>query len=113
MPHAIAVTTADVTDRKDALQAVERCPQQLLRVMSVLVDGGYTGQPFAQAIEEKLGAAVQVVKRNELHSFAVIPPRWGEQSFAWLEKCRQLWKNCERHLNTRLQFIHLAFWFYY
>jgi transposase len=109
LPHAIAVTTADVINRKGALQAVERCPQQLLRVMSVLVDGGYTGQPFAQAIEEKLGAAVQVVKLNELHSFAVIPQRWVvERSFAWLEKCRRLWKHCERHLNTRLQFVHLA-----
>ncbi len=26
-----------------------------------------------------------------------------------LEKNRRLWKNCERLLNTRLQFIHLAF----
>jgi len=32
-----------------------------------------------------------------------------ERSFAWLEKNRRLWKNCERHLNTSLQFIHLAF----
>ncbi|MGA3050052.1 MAG: IS5/IS1182 family transposase, partial [Terracidiphilus sp.] len=28
---------------------------------------------------------------------------------AWLEKCRRLWKNCERKLNTSLQMIHLAF----
>jgi transposase len=43
-----------------------------------------------------LGAKVEVVKRNELHKFAVIPKRWVvERSFAWLEKCRRLWKNCE------------------
>ncbi|OLK37729.1 transposase, partial [Xanthomonas oryzae pv. oryzae] len=36
--------------------------------------------------------------------------RWGVgRSFDWLEKNRRLWKNCERRLNTRLQFIHLAF----
>lgn len=29
-------------------------------------------------------------------------------SFAWLEKSRRLWQNCERELNTSLQFIHLA-----
>ncbi|MFN0297790.1 transposase, partial [Acinetobacter albensis] len=40
----------------------------------------------------------------------VIPQRWVvERSFAWLEKCRRLWKNCEKHLNTSLQFINLAF----
>jgi len=39
-----------------------------------------------------------------------IPKRWVvERSFAWLEKNRRLWKNCERLLNTSLQFIHLAF----
>jgi transposase len=39
-----------------------------------------------------------------------MPKRWiVERSFAWLEKNRRLWKNCERKLNTRLQFVHLAF----
>jgi transposase len=39
-----------------------------------------------------------------------MPKRWiVERSFAWLEKNRRLWKNCERWLNTSLQFVHLAF----
>ncbi|MEJ7857234.1 IS5/IS1182 family transposase, partial [Xanthomonas oryzae pv. oryzae] len=53
---------------------------------------------------------VQIAKRSELHTFKVMPKRWiVERSFAWLEKNRRLWKNCERRLNTSLQFIHLAF----
>ncbi|MGD5558115.1 transposase, partial [Xanthomonas citri pv. citri] len=32
-----------------------------------------------------------------------------ERSFAWLEKNRRLWKNCERLLNSSLQFTSLAF----
>nr|WP_306544096.1 transposase [Malikia spinosa] len=32
-----------------------------------------------------------------------------ERSFAWLDKNRRLWKNCERLINTSLQFVHLAF----
>jgi transposase len=76
----------------------------------VLVDGGYSGAPFADAVQEKLGAKVQVAKRNELHTFAVIPQRWiVERSFGWLEQSRRLWKTPERLLNTSLQFIHLAF----
>ena len=40
----------------------------------------------------------------------VMLKRWiVERSFAWLEKNRRLWKNCERLLNTSLQFVHLAF----
>ncbi|MDR0251156.1 MAG: IS5/IS1182 family transposase, partial [Burkholderiales bacterium] len=27
----------------------------------------------------------------------------------WIEKYRRLWKNCERKLNSSLQFIHLPF----
>ena len=110
LPHAIAVTTAEVTDRKGALQALGRCAADLQAVQSILADGGYVGQPFAQAVEERLGAEVQIAKRSELHIFAVMPQRWVvERSFAWIEKCRRLWKNCERKLNTSLQFIHLAF----
>lgn len=110
LPHAIAVTTAEITDRKGALVAFERCRDRLGRVQSVLADGGYVGQPFAQAVKEAWGATVQIAKRNELHTFTVMPQRWVvERSFAWLEKCRRLWKNCERKLNTSLQLIHLAF----
>ncbi|WP_146218891.1 transposase, partial [Undibacterium pigrum] len=43
-------------------------------------------------------------------TFSVMPQRWVvERSFAWLEKCHRLWKNCERQLNTSLQFVNLAF----
>lgn len=109
-PHAIAVTTAEVTDRAGALQAIERCAANLDEVRGLLVDGGYSGEPFANAVQEKLGATVQVAKRNELHTFAVLPQRWiVERSFAWLEQSRRLWKNTERQINTSLQFIHLAF----
>jgi transposase len=79
-------------------------------VKNVLVDYSYVGEPFADAVQNMLGATVEVVKRNELHKFAVLPKRWiVERSFAWLEKCRRLWKNCERKLDTSLQFTVMAF----
>ena len=110
LPHAICVTTADVTDRKGALEAFTLHKKSLSKVVSVLADSAYTGQPFADGVDGILGASVQIAKRNELHQFAVIPQRWVvERSFGWLEKCRRLWKNCERQLNTSLQFVHLAF----
>ena len=112
LPHAIAVTTAEVTDRNGALQALKRCRSSLGQVQSLLCDGGYTGAPFAESVQEILGkpVTVQIAKRSELHTFKVMPKRWiVERSFAWLEKCRRLWKNCERKLNTSLQLIHLAF----
>jgi transposase len=89
---------------------MDRCKPHLESVQSVLVDGGYTGLPFADSVMERLKATVQVVKRNERHAFVVLPKRWVvERCFGWLEKCRRLWKNCKRKLNTSLQFVHLAF----
>ena len=86
LPHAAAVTTADVTDRNGALAAIDPCKPNLERVESLLVDGGYTGQLFADSVMDRLKATVQVVKRNELHAFVVLPKRWiVERSFAWLE----------------------------
>jgi len=65
---------------------------------------------FANGVREILDASVEIAKRSELHTFAVMPKRWVvERSFAWLDKCRRLWKNCERQLNTSLQFVNLAF----
>lgn len=112
LPHVIAVTTAEVTDRKGILQAIRGNKTSLGRVQSVLADSGYVGQPFAQGVRDALAESVtvQIAKRSELHKFAIIPKRWVvERSFAWLEKSRRLWKNCERKLNTSLQFIHFAF----
>ena len=109
-PHALAVTTADVTDRDGALLALKEAKRELRRVKDILVDAGYSGENFAMSVDDLMGATVQVVKRSALHSFEVIPKRWiVERSFAWLEKCRRLWKNCERKLNTSLQFMVLAY----
>ena len=99
-----------MTDRAGALTALSRAKKELKGVEKVLVDGGYTGEKFTQAVEELIQAEVEVAKRSELHTFSVMPKRWiVERSFAWLEKCRRLWKNCERKLNTSLQFVVLAF----
>jgi len=49
LPHAVAVTTAEVTDRKGVLQALQRCKPELKRVQSLLAGSGYVGEPFAQS----------------------------------------------------------------
>jgi transposase len=110
LPHALDVTTADITDRNGALQTFERHRENLPNVTNVLADGGYTGEPFAEGVQRILDATVEIAKRNELHKFAVLPKRWVvERSFGWLEKCRRLWKNCERKLNTSRNMMALAF----
>jgi len=110
LPHAIHITTANTTDRIGALEAFRLNTASLQSIQTVLADGGYTGEVFATEVKNILGASVQIAKRNELHTFTVIPKRWVvERSFAWLDKCRRLWKNCERKLNTSLHMVVLAF----
>lgn len=84
--------------------------ENLADVKNVLVDSGYSGEKFSLEIKDIIGATVEVAKPSELHKFVVIPKRWFvERSFAWLEKCRRLWKNCERKINTSLPMLVLAF----
>ena len=107
------VTTADVTDRSGAIYMVEYycdVTNRLSLLKKILADGGYTGENFATSIKVLSGADVEIVKRNELHTFVVLPKRWiVERSFAWLDKCRRLWKNCERKLQNSFQMFSLAF----
>ncbi|UIP92888.1 transposase [Wolbachia endosymbiont of Anopheles demeilloni] len=53
--------------------------------------------------------AMQALDEGE--SKTAVAKRWvvERSSFAWLQKCRRLWKNCERKLNTSLQMVVLAF----
>ena len=84
--------------------------QNLSQLKKILADGGYTGENFVNEMKAISGAEVEVVKRSELHTFKVLPKRWiVERSFGWLDKCRRLWKNCERLLQNSFQMFTLAF----
>ncbi len=109
-PHAIHVTTADVTDRNGAIEAITQHQDAFEFTETILADGNYTGENFANAVRDLINAKTEIAKRSELHTFAVIPKRWiVERSFGWLDKARRLWKNCERKLNTSLNMTVLAF----
>lgn len=110
MPYAIWVTTANITDRNGAVEMFIETGLDIPTLLKILCDGGYTGEDFASKIKSITGAEVEVAKRSELHKFAVIPKRWiVERTLGWLDKCRRLWKNCERHLHSTLNMVKLAF----
>jgi len=110
LPHAIHVTTANVGDRKGAVEMIQLHIDSLSNVEKFLVDGGYFGEPFAEEVKNIHGAEVEVVKRNEVHKFVVLPKRWVvERDFGWLDKNRRLWKNCERKCKSFLRMVIIAF----
>ena len=75
LPHAIHITTANVTDRDGAIEMVTNAKEHLEQVKNLLVNGGYTGEPFSTAIKNIIDATVEVAKRSDLHKFVVIPKR--------------------------------------
>lgn len=110
LPHAIHITTANITDRKGAAEAIKINKKNPSKVKKVLTDGGYTGENFAKEVKKLIGAKVEIAKRNEPHTFKVLPKRWVvERSCGWLEKFRRMWKNCERKLAASLQMTVLCF----
>ena len=110
IPHGIHITTANVTDREGALQLISNNKISLEEVKKALVDGGYSGHKFAEAVFNLIGSEVEVSKRKNSHKFELEYLRWiVERSFAWIDKNRRLWKNCERYLNTYKQMINLVF----
>jgi transposase len=104
------VTLANVGGRYGAVEMLRKRAPNLSKVVKALCDGGYSGENFANAVRRLIGAEIEMVKRNELHTFVVLPRRWVvERTFGWLEKYRRLWKNCERKLHNSLQMTVLAF----
>ncbi len=78
--------------------ALSSYQDSLTAVGKVLVDGGNTGQPFAQSVKELIGADVQVAKRSELNKF----------SAEWLDDPFPDWKNCEYSWQSSLAMTDLA-----
>ena len=110
LPHAAYVSTADMTDRKGAVFAVGYARERLCKCQTIIADSSYAGDNFAAMMKKLIGAKVEIIKRNELHKFVVLPKRWFvERTFAWLDDYRILWKNCERKILNTLQAVKLAF----
>ena len=82
----------------------------LLEVKNILAYGGYSGENFANEIHKIINLKVEITKQNELNKFVVLLKKWiVERPFAWLEKCRRLWKNCEKLLDSAKAMIELCF----
>jgi putative transposase len=64
-------------------------------VVKVFADDGYTGTLIDWA-KVMFGYDVEFVKRNEMHTFKVLPKRWiVERNFAWMGYSRRLSRDYE------------------
>lgn len=100
---------AGIQDRTGARAVLTRLFCRFDTIGKIYADGGYTGKLIAWA-REMFGYEMEILKRNELHTFHVLPKRWiVERTLAWLTWSRRLSKDYELNHNSAETMIHLAF----
>lgn len=128
----VLVTAANVGEReggKQVLNQVQQSHQQISRLTTIWVDGGFDGEvvrscrlasesnyrtrkgePFMQWVMNFCRWIVQVVLRpEETKGFVLLKKRWVvERTFGWLMGCRRLVRDYESLPETSETFIYLA-----
>jgi putative transposase len=107
----VVVTPADCPERDGARQVLEQVGGWFTRLRKLWVDGGYSGENFAQWVRAQWPKLeVEVVKRSDTTSgFTVLPRRWiVERTFGWLMRHRRLVRDYERTEASAESWIHLA-----
>jgi transposase len=105
------VSPASVPEREGAQGLLERSIGSLKWLRRLWVDGGYSGQEFAQWVQEiRPQCEVEVVKRSDdAKGFKVLPRRWVvERTFGWLMRQRRLVRDYERTESSAEAWIYLA-----
>jgi transposase len=98
-----------VQDRDGAALLLRRSRRLFPFIEHIFADGAYQGPIMAAAVAKTGTWKLEIVKRNELHRFVVLPKRWVvERTFAWISRNRRLARDFERYARTVAAFIHLA-----
>jgi putative transposase len=83
---SVSVNSANVQEREGAeLVLDERTRAMWPFVLKIFADAGYQGARAALAAAKTGSWVLEIVKRTELHNFAVLPKRWiVERTLAWI-----------------------------
>jgi transposase len=75
----------------------------------IFADANYQGPKLAAAVAKSGTWVIEIVRRNDVPRFEVLPKRWiVERTLAWISRCRRLAKDFERHSRIAAAFIRLA-----
>jgi putative transposase len=126
------VQPANVMDRDGIKPLMERVREHFRRLSHLWLDAGYNGKGKGKDwVEKDLGLTTQVVRRpsrpryvwvkegEEIDwerirrllpepGFKVLPRRWVERTFSWIDQNRRMSKDYERLPETSEAFIYLA-----
>ncbi len=96
----VVVHSAGLQDRDGAMLVLRKLQRCWHGIVKVFADGGYRGK-LERRVALVFGYLLEIVKRNELHTFKVLPKRWiVERTFAWIDTNRRTAKSYERYTNS-------------
>jgi putative transposase len=105
---AVIIHSASIQDRGGATSAIASLKQQWKNIKVIFADGGYTGQ-LIKDIKQQFKITLQIIKRNELHAFKILPKRWiVERTFAWIDVNRRNSKYYERLDDTGTAMVYIS-----
>lgn len=87
----VTVHSAGIQDRDAARLVLNRRTRRLFPFIErIFADAGYQGMKAATAVAKSGTWRLEIVKRNELHRFVVLPKRWiVERTLAWISHHRR------------------------
>lgn len=105
---AVVIQSASVQDRDGAISVIDKLAENWKRIIKIFADSGYRGE-LISTVRNRFKIELEIIKRNELHTFKVLPKRWiVERTFAWLDTNRRNSKNYERLNQTSVAMVHLS-----
>ena len=105
----LLVHPANISERNGAKLLLQSMQGKLKRLVKILADGGYSGEKMINWVSEVCNWIFEIVKRNELHKFVVLPKRWiVERTFGWIGRYRRMSKDYEHLTETSENMIYLC-----
>lgn len=107
----VGITPASTPEREGAQGVLGRVLGSLTWLRRLWVDGGYSGEAFAQSVKPRRPLLeVEVVQRSgTLRGFRVLPRRWiVERTLGWLMRQRRLVRDYETTESSAEAWIYIA-----
>lgn len=105
---AVVIQSASIQDRDGSKEVIKQLTNKWKRLVKIFADGGYRGQLIGW-VKQHFRIDIEIVKRNELHKFKILPKRWVvERTFSWIDTNRRNAKFYERLNSTGVAMVHLS-----
>jgi putative transposase len=105
---AVVIHSAAIQDRDGSKEVIKQLSGKWKKIVKIFADGGYRGK-LIDWVRQHFKIDMEIVKRNELHLFKILPKRWiVERTFSWIDTNRRNSKFYERLDNTGVAMVHLS-----